>query len=275
MKVSVIIPTFNRAHLIGRALSSVIGQSFRGIEVLIIDDGSTDDTREVVAPFLLDRRVKYIYQSNKGVSSARNLGASLSSFSWIAFLDSDDEWLPNKISKQVEFIRENPEIQFVHTEENWIRNGKKVNKPKQYRKFGGDIFLKCISLCAISPSTALLSKELFKKVGGFDEDFTVCEDFDLWLKITSSQSVGLVDEFLINKYGGHEDQLSTKFIAMDLFRVRALASIVENGVLNEAWKLEVISEIVKKCNILLKGYEKHRNFENYDEVKELIFRFNS
>ncbi|PIK13751.1 glycosyltransferase [Halobacteriovorax sp. JY17] len=275
MKISVIIPTFNRAEILERSLKSVLQQSYQDFEVLIVDDGSTDKTYSTVKKYFSDKRVKYIYQSNKGVSAARNLGVSLSSYDWISFLDSDDEWLSNKLDKQVALLQENSSLEFIHSEENWIRNGKKVNQPKHYKKFGGNIFLKCLSLCAISPSTVLMTKRLFKEVGGFSSDYIVCEDFDLWLKITSKYEVGLVDEFLINKYGGHEDQLSTKFFAMDLFRVRSLVHILEIRDFTERIKEEIISVILSKSKILLKGYEKHENFKDYEEVKSLVLRFNS
>ena len=275
MKISVIIPTFNRADLIKRSLGSVLGQTFEDFEVLVVDDGSTDETYQAIKGFLSDKRVRYIYQGNHGVSVARNLGVFLSSYEWISFLDSDDEWLPNKLEEQVNYINHNSDIEFVHTEENWIRNSKKVTQPKQYKKLGGDIFSHCLSLCAISPSTSLMTKRLFKEVGGFSDEYTVCEDFDLWLKITSKYKVGLVDEYLINKYGGHEDQLSTKYFAMDLYRVRALANILEIRDLSQQHISEVIKVINEKCKILLKGYEKHKNFKDYDEVKNLILRFDS
>ena len=275
MKISVIIPTFNRAGLIKRSLASVLSQTFKEFEVLVIDDGSTDETYNVVKEFLGDKRVRYIYQGNLGVSAARNLGVSLSHYEWVSFLDSDDEWLPGKLEAQVNYSYENSNIEFIHTEENWIRNSKKVNQPKQYKKLGGNIFSHCLSLCAISPSTSLMTKRLFNDVGGFSNEYTVCEDFDLWLKITSKYEVGLVDEFLINKYGGHADQLSTKFFAMDLYRVRALANILGIRTLSEQKKSEVIRVIREKCKILLKGYEKHENYKDYDEVKSLILRFDS
>lgn len=275
MKISVIIPTFNRSNLLKRAVDSVLNQTHNHFELIIVDDGSTDDSREVISEYLSDTRVRYIYQENSGVSSARNLGVAVSEFEWISFLDSDDEWLKNKLELQVQLSMTNPQYRFIHSEENWIRNGKKVNKPKQYKKVGGQIFSKCLSLCAIAPSTVLMEKSLFHEVKGFSTDYIVCEDFDLWLKITSKYEVGLIEEALINKYGGHEDQLSTKFFAMDFYRVKALSHILDIRELSLEEVLEVKKVAMKKCEILLKGYEKHNNLSDYDEVKKLLLRFKS
>lgn len=275
MKISVIIPIFNRADFIERSLKSVLDQSYSDLEVIVVDDGSTDETFQVVKKFFSDKRLKYIYQENSGVSSARNLGVSVASFKWIAFLDSDDEWHTNKLLEQVEYHKCNPEYQLIHTEETWIRNGKRVNQPKHYRKKGGEIFLECLSLCAISPSTVLMNKSLFNEMGGFSTSYTVCEDFDLWLKITSKYPVGLVDMSLINKYAGHDDQLSTKYIAMDLYRVRALNNILNIRDLTAREQDEVQKVIVKKCEILIKGYRKHNNLGHIEEVEDLVRRFKS
>lgn len=275
MKISVIIPTFNREDLLKRSVSSVLNQTHAELELIIVDDGSTDNSRQVAKDFLSDSRVRYVYQENSGVSSARNLGVSVSSFEWVSFLDSDDEWLENKLQKQVELHTKKPDLLFIHTEENWIRNGKKVNKPKQYKKHGGYIFSKCLSLCAIAPSAVLMHKSLFNEMYGFSTDYTVCEDFELWLKVTSKYEVGLVDEPLVNKYGGHEDQLSTKFFAMDLYRVRALFHILNIRNLSLEEQTQVKEVALKKCDILLKGYEKHSNFKDYDEVKSLQLRLRS
>ncbi len=275
MKISVIIPTYNRSNLLKRSISSVLVQTYTDLEVIVVDDGSTDNSKDIVNEYLHDSRVRYVYQENSGVSSARNLGVSVSSSEWISFLDSDDEWLSNKLEEQVKLLKEKSYLRFVHCEENWIRNGKKVNKPKQYKKYGGEIFLKCLPLCAIAPSAVLMEKSLFNEMKGFSTDYVVCEDYELWLKVTSKYEVGLVEDALVNKYGGHEDQLSTKYFAMDLFRVRALANILEVRELS----IEQVSHVkevgLKKCDILIKGYEKHKNFNDYEEVKSLQLRFRS
>ena len=270
MKVSVIIPTHNRQHLIERSVLSVLKQTYKNIEVIIVDDGSTDETYFKVKKLLEDKRVQYIRCENKGVSAARNLGAACSSGDYLAFLDSDDEWLKYKLEKQVNFIESNRDVHCLHTNEQWIRNGKKVNQRKIHQKFGGRIFEKCLSLCFISPSTVIISRDVFLEVGSFDEEFIVCEDFDLWLKLSSLYEIHYIDEVLINKYGGHEDQLSMKYFAMDYWRVKALANILVLRELGQT-QVELVKEsIIRKCEVLIQGYKKHENFTNLSEVQEIL-----
>ena len=214
--ISVIIPTFNRAHVLLKAIDSVLKQTYKNFEVIVVDDGSTDGTTELLSSYIKEGKILYLKQENKGVSSARNFGVKSSKGDWLAFLDSDDEWLKHKLQKQVELLTERPDLRLVHGEELWVRNGKRVNQKKIHQKFGGFIYEKCLPLCLISPSAVMIERKLYEEMGGFDEEFTVCEDYDLWLKITSLYEVGFVSDPIIYKYGGHEDQLSHKYFAMDL-----------------------------------------------------------
>ncbi|MEE2744149.1 MAG: glycosyltransferase [Bdellovibrionota bacterium] len=267
--INVIIPTFNRSQELKRALKSVFAQDYPHFDVWVIDDGSTDNTPQVIEEFSTQKNLNYIKTENRGVSAARNTGILKSKGEWCAFLDSDDEWLPHKLSRQVEFIRKNPTIPLVHGEEIWIRNGKRVNQKKIHQKSGGYIFRRCLQLCLISPSAVIIKRDVLQKLEGFDEEFTVCEDYDLWLKMTSIYEVGFIKDPLIYKYGGHEDQLSRKFKAMDYWRVKAIDHILEKGQLNKDDKSAAIEELKKKAEILLMGYKKHNNLENYKEVSDL------
>ena len=178
MKISVIIPTYNRKHTLQRAIDSVLAQTFKPYEIIIVADGSKDGTKE----WLLQNypSVQYIHQPNNGVSSARNKGIQISQGSWIALLDSDDEWMPEKLEYQSRFIEVNRNSSFCHTNEIWIRNGVRVNQMKKHKKYGGDIFKHCLDICRISPSSSIIKKDVFEEVGAFDESLTVCEDYDLW-----------------------------------------------------------------------------------------------
>ena len=225
MKISVVIPTYNRYEFLKRALHSVYDQTHSPFEVIVIDDGSTDETQQIVQDF---PNIKYFYQENAGVSSARNLGIKKSASDWIAFLDSDDEWHEDKLEEQVFFHKQNPKVLMSYTDEKWIRERVEVKVPKKFRKFGGDIFKKCLSHCIIAPSATLIHKELLNAVGIFDESLEVCEDYDLWLRIAQSYKIGLVDKKLITKYAGHDDQLSFKYWGMDRFRVLALEKLLES-----------------------------------------------
>mgnify|MGYP001820585938 CR=1 FL=1 len=199
MNISVIIPTWNRAARLADALQSVFAQTLPAAEVIVVDDGSTDDTRRLVRSRFPDAR--YIYQSNKGVSSARNTGIQAASGDWIALLDSDDHWLPDKLARQCERLRARPGYRICHSDEIWIRNGRRVNPGKKHAKYGGHIFRQCLPLCAISPSAVMIQRDLFDEVGLFDERLPACEDYDLWLRICARHPVLYIDKPLITKEG--------------------------------------------------------------------------
>ena len=272
MKISVIIPTFNRAKLLERAIKSVLLQTYAPSEVIVIDDGSNDDTKEVVSKF---DTVTYLYQDNSGVSAARNKAVHYAKGDWVSFLDSDDEWLPHKLQKQVELLNQLPNLNIVHGEEIWIRNGVRVNQMKKHKKSGGDIFIPSLKLCLISPSAVMIKRDFLISEGLFKEDFTVCEDYDLWLRLTSRFPVGFVEEPIIKKYGGHEDQLSRKYFAMDYWRVKSIDDVLMRFDLSIEKREPAIKVLLKKTKILLKGYEKHQNFKHFDEIKELLNKYQS
>jgi len=135
MLVSVIIPTFNRAWILEEAVDSVLSQEFQDFELIVVDDGSTDNTWDILNGY--QENVILVRQENKGVSAARNRGIGLASGELIAFLDSDDLWLPKKLSAQVEFFNSNPDALICQTEEIWIRNGVRVNPKKKHKKPSG------------------------------------------------------------------------------------------------------------------------------------------
>lgn len=266
MKVSVIIPTYNRALLLPRAIISVIGQSFSDWELLVVDDGSTDDTAAVLQGFAHEPRLRVLRSQNGGVSRARNWGIREARGEWISFLDSDDEWLADKLAKQLEFAATHPAVSVIHGDEIWIRNGVRVNPMNKHRKRGGDIYSDALKLCCVSPSTVMIRKDLFAEVGLFREDFPVCEDYDLWLRISAHHMVGFVEDVLIKKYGGHADQLSHRYRAMDFWRIHAIADRIHNDKLSDEKQRNSMAELKLKCEILLKGYRKHQNLIHYDQI---------
>jgi glycosyltransferase involved in cell wall biosynthesis len=270
MKVDVIIPTYNRSSTLKRAIDSVLNQTYKGFHLYIIDDGSTDNTALLMQEYKSDENISYIKQKNKGVSAARNLGISLSNNPWVAFLDSDDEWLPHKLKKQIEIINSKPEAVLIHGEEQWVRNGKRINPKKIHQKFGGQIFEKCLPLCLISPSAAMIKRDVLLEMENFDEDFIVCEDYDLWLKITSLYEVEFISDPILIKYGGHEDQLSAKYFAMDYYRIKSMDKILSIRNLSIDLEEKVNQEIIRKGDILLAGYKKHNNLKDYEEVLNLV-----
>jgi glycosyltransferase involved in cell wall biosynthesis len=250
--VSVVIPTFNRAQKVVRAISSVLSQTFTDVEIIVVDDGSTDGTKKEVEQF--DDLVTYVaHSSNLGVSAARNTGIKRSGAPLIAFLDSDDHWLPEKLAVQVCFFDEHPEAVACQTEELWIRNGRRVNPMKKHLKPSGDIFEPSLKLCLVSPSAVMLKRSLLDEVGFFDEDLPVCEDYDLWLRISCRYPIHLIREALVVKEGGHRDQLSARHKGMDRFRIKALVKLIKNGTLNERQLKATLEELSLKCRIYGSG----------------------
>jgi len=257
MNISVVIPTYNRGYIISRAIDSVLKQTYLPNEIIVVDDGSTDNTNEILKSYR--SRINCIWQKNSGVSASRNTGIEKASGQWIALLDSDDEWLPEKLENNSKFSVQNKELHIFQSEELWIRKGVRVNPKKKHKKYGGYIFEKCLPLCIISPSAVIFKKSLWQEMNGFDEAFPVCEDYDLWLRIASRYPVGLDSKPGILKYGGHDDQLSGSFEVIDEYRVKALEKQLQNAELNKEQILQVILEAIKKTRIIINGAEKRIN----------------
>lgn len=272
---SVIIPTYNRKDLLLKAIESVLTQTFYNFELIIIDDGSTDGTELIDFEFLSHKYgkhiIRYLKIHSRGVSFARNLGIQLAKGRWCAFLDSDDLWVKTKLQEQFSFIQSHPEIKIVHCDEIWIRNGVRVNQMKKHQKFGGEIFIPCLKLCLMSPSAIVIQKDILQKQGNFKEDFIVCEDYDLWLRLTLLYSVGFISRPLVIKHGGHDDQLSRAYHSMDYFRVKSLYALwtTQRSQMNEEQKKQLIIILKSKCDILIKGQIKHNNLNTFDEIKTI------
>ena len=264
--VDIVIPSYNRKNFLKQAVQSVQNQSYKNWNLFIVDDASTDGTANT---FYEENINTLTLKSNKGVSYARNYGIKQGKADWIAFLDSDDEWLPKKLEKQMEYAKNQPQYPLIHCNEIWLKKGKILNQKKKHTKQGGRIFIPSIKLCCISPSSVLIKRSLFKKIGLFREDFPVCEDYELWLRICSHYEVGFIEEPLVIKKGGHKDQLSTKYFAMDYWRIKALSPYMKDKNLSPEERREVKTALLFKCAILLKGYAKHNNFKNQKEVEEI------
>jgi len=255
IRISVVIPIYNRQDLLSRAIDSVLQQTRPADEIIVVNDGSTDGTSKALRQY--GNQIKILNQTNQGVSAARNAGIRNAIGNWIALLDSDDAWLPEKLQQAENFIHKNPETQIFQSEELWVRNGRRVNPKNKHKKIGGDIFSASLPLCIVSPSAVLIHKPLLDEMGLFDESFPVCEDYDLWLRISQRFPFGLDPFPGIIKYGGHADQLSTKYWGMDRFRIRALEKLLDNNHLTESQRNQVLNELLKKLEILISGYEKH------------------
>lgn len=249
---SVIIPTYNRRAMVHEAIASVLAQRSASFELIVVDDGSTDGTWNDLQLLTADR-VRAIRLANGGPAAARNRGVALARGRYIAFLDSDDLWTPEKIARQTEFMRDNPCLAISQTGERWIREGRRVNPARRHQKRGGDIFAESLRTCLISPSAVILKRELLDEVGGFDERMAACEDYDLWLRILVHHKAGLLDEPLAIRRAGHPGQLSATIPALDRFRILALAKLLGERKLTAERRSAAAEVMAEKCLIYAKG----------------------
>jgi glycosyltransferase involved in cell wall biosynthesis len=268
--VSVIIPTYNRGWVIKEAIDSVLDQDFSDYELIVVDDGSNDNTREILEAY--GKAITVLQQSNRGVSAARNRGIAEAAGRLIAFLDSDDLWLPRKLTAQVKFFEENADAVINQTQEIWIRNGLRVNPKKRHHKFSGMIFERSLALCLVSPSAVMIKKSLFDAVGVFDEQLPACEDYDLWLRVSCRYPVHLMDTPLIIKRGGHDDQLS-KAAGLDKYRIQSLMKIIDSDLLTpQQYKAAVIT-LKEKSEVYAGGCRKRGREEEAEYFSALAEKF--
>lgn len=268
--ISVILPTFNRKYFLKEAIESVLQQTYTDFELIIVDDGSNDGTREVVEQFLQnDKRITYVYQANRGVSAARNTGIKNSAGEFIAFIDSDDYWLKGKLETQIAFFDEHPDYSICQTEEVWIRNGRRVNPAKKHKKYAGYIFVQSLPLCIISPSAIMIRRAIFDSVGLFDEELPACEDYDMWLRITPRYPIGLISTPLIVKRGGHPDQLSSSIPHLDKYRIISIEKTLKSNILSPTNYEAAVKMLILKCEIYANGCKKHNKIEEANYYKKI------
>lgn len=266
--VSVIIPTHDRLQFLDQALKSVLAQTWLPREIIVVDDGSSDETLSWLVS-LGEQRLQAIRQDRQGPAAARNRGLAEACGKYVAFLDSDDTWLPTKLEAQVGFMEANPGYKICQTEEIWIRDGRRVNPMKKHAKPSGWIFESCLKLCLISPSAVMMERKFLQGLGGFDPAFPVCEDYELWLRATLRTPVQTLSERLVVKQGGHADQLSRAHWGMDRFRVQALEKILATEVLSENQRHAATDELTQKLRILSQGFAKRRP-DQPDPYKEKL-----
>ena len=262
-QVTVILPTWNRSKWLKTPIESVLSQTFQDFELIVVDDASTDSTGKILESYSGKIRT-ILLPENLGVSAARNTAIVQSDSKWIAFLDSDDYWHAEKLEKQIKQTRLCPEYQIHFTDEIWIRNGIRVNPKNKHRKREGWIFKPSLALCLMAPSTVMLHRELLERHGMFDDALPVCEDYDLWLRLTAYHPVALLNEKLMTRHGGHSDQLSRKPWGIDRFRVQSLQKILSQENLRSGDLTATILMLRKKCEILIKGF---RNRGNMKEIR--------
>ncbi len=265
--VSVIIPVYNRPAQVRKAIDSVRGQTCKDSELIVVDDGSTDETGRVLEEYR--NSVHVLTTAHAGPSAARNRGIEHARARHLAFLDSDDLWLPRKLEIQMRYFHEHPEVRICQTEEIWLRSGVRVNPMKKHKKYSGRIFEKCLPLCIVSPSAVMIHREVFERVGLFDESMPACEDYDLWLRIAAHYPIMLIDEPLIVKHGGHSDQQSRTVPHLDRYRIQALCKCLASGAITAPQYDSALAELARKCRIYGQGCLKRGRHEEGEAILRL------
>jgi len=232
-KVSVIIPTYNCAKYICQAVDSVLAQTYRDFELVVVDDGSTDNTKELLMQY--GKQLRYIYQENRGMTAARNTGINNSSGEYIAFLDSDDMWLPSKLQRQVKLLDEAPEVGLVYCWHYYIdAEGNRCtfcnNRIGRSFESGSRLFEKLIENNVISggASTPVIRRECLEKSGMFDESIPYSGDWDLWLRISMDYIVAVIPEpFACYRVMDENHKYPEKFVQYNIDK--GLIAVIEKA----------------------------------------------
>lgn len=256
--------------MVSEAVESVLAQSFSDFDLIVVDDGSTDCTALGLKKF--GAPLRYFATPRRGVAAARNHGVNQAHGRYVAFLDSDDLWRPKKLELQTLFLEKHPETPICQTEEIWVRNGIRVNPKRVHRKPSGDIFVRSLELCLVSPSAVMMTKQLFDRFGGFDENFPVCEDYDLWLRIAAQYPVPLIAQPLVVKRGGHADQLSRSTWGMDRYRVAALRKVLRSDMGGER-RRAAFDVLRDKISVLAGGARKRGRELEAKQYEALLAEF--
>lgn len=255
--VTAVIPAHGRVELLHRAIDSVLAQRDCAVELVVVDDGSGLD---VTGPYQLVR------QPRQGPGPARNLGARHARGRWLAFLDSDDVWEPEKCRLQQDYL-EAGGFRAGLTQEWWIRSGKRAEPPLRYRPAEGELLERTAATLCVSCSALMIERGLFWELGGFDPRFFVCEDYEFALRLCAATRLGVSEGRLTTKYGGHELQLSRQVPALDRFRLMALLEQLEQ-------RPGLLAVALEKVGILATGAAKRQreSLATYEEIGQALAR---
>ena len=243
--------------MVAEAIASVLAQTHRDFALVVVDDGSSDDSAAVAAAAIVAAPAGscVLRQGPRGVAAARNAGVAIVDSAWIAFLDSDDLWLPPKLAVQLAWLASRPSYRIAQTGERWLDAGRHRN-PRAHHRKDEQLFPRCLERCLVSPSAVVIERALYEALGGFDESFAVCEDYELWLRIALRAPVGVVPEALVVKRGGHPGQLSRSTWGLDRWRVAALAKYLATTALTDEQRVAVVTMLQAKCEVLAGGAER-------------------
>lgn len=268
-RVSAIIPVYNRPHLLAEALNSIRDQTFSEWEAIIVDDGSNDgETAKTANSFVeKDNRFALLSLHHSGFpGKARNAGASVACGEYIAFLDSDDLWLPRKLERQLSSIEKSGDV-WGHTREEWHRGERVISQKNEHHKRCGDIFADSLKKCIIGPSTTMIKRRILIGSGGFPEDIEVAEDYEFWLRLTAVYEIDYIDEPLTVKRAGNWDQLSMRYDYIEPFRINALERLLAEDILSEKRKRAALETLAGKYAIHINGAEKRGKNETAEKYR--------
>ncbi len=209
--VSVIIHTYNNEKFIVETLESVLNQTYKDYEIIVIDDGSVDSTRNMLLPYM--QKIKYHYKENGGIASAKNAGISLSKAEFIAFLDHDDLWVPDKLKMQMECFNENPQAGLVYAKYTSFRDGKEL-RTKPEKGYSGWIFKELLAKSFIQTSTVIVKREYLNAIGPYDESFSLGDEYDMFLRISKKFQCGFINKGL-TRYRIHDTNASKNGFLFD------------------------------------------------------------
>lgn len=265
-ETAAIIPHFEREELLAQALDSVVRQTEPPAEIIVVDDGSRRPPEAVCRRY--GARLLVIDHTGKP-GAVRNRGAEAAESKWLAFLDSDDLWLPEKLKRQRQKLESQPMMTLCHTREIWLRGTKTVSQKKQKHLREGDVFPDALRKCIIGPSTVMLSKTVFEKLGGFDETLEIAEDYEFWLRWTDHFPVAYCDEPLVVKRTGDWAQLSEKYGQIEIFRIEALFRLLDKGLSIEQHRRMLLDEVRRKITIYCHGCRKRGRFGEALRLEQL------
>ena len=257
-RVDIIIPAYGRAGLLAEAIASVQAQTFTDWTLWIVDDASAE---AIVLPTGRDSRIEVRrLPANRGPAFTRNYGASLGLAPYIAFLDSDDLWHPEKLEHAMAAFALDTNLLWWHSNELWLRHGQPAKQKTIHRKQGGQFFERALERCLISPSAVVLQRNFFTTISGFAPAFRLCEDYELWLRLLLRAPIGYSDEPLTIKRAGDWPQLSSAR-EIDRYRVLAMHRVwrLSRHEMPEHWRTALLDECVRKCTLLVGGAAKHQN----------------
>lgn len=227
--VSILVPVYNGDQYISEAIESALAQTYQNFELLIVNDGSTDNSKSIIMNYLGDSRIRYFEQQNAGVAATRNLAIKHAKGKYIGFLDQDDCWLPDKLSTQVQFLETHQEFAFIHSRQGYIQaDGTLISHyPKDWvADLHGECFVELFKRNRIAVLTVLLRKNVIDEIGYFNETVSRVDDYELWLRICSKYPIGFQDKKLA-LYRCHETNASHDYVKMEQAELSALESLYD------------------------------------------------